>query len=763
MAPHIHGDRDVALLIKEFESYIQEIDPSARSYNVPQLNIINNLYEKLSAFLGATCETVFLQTPYDKPNALVFYWSSIFRNGGILRAAWGGDTTVDLNDWQCMKRLMVLETGSPYHFLPFTMSTSVGGNIAPLVLSLQGGVPSKGLNFVDLSDIGDQISASKFKALLDSIQTHNSKSIELVAANYFNDNLTPDEQRKFEQLSGRLNEIRNLVEMPTIKAWNAMLLAAHSLSKATHFKTLVYLPVYHNGVAIAGAILGYNSPSSLGDNEEFQRISTAIADSFLHKVQFAEARAVPFSSSSRIVRWYPGDALGSKPIWNVDGNDFNKHDDTNEHEDDPTKALYLILEKLKSRVPATTQTAYSGEECPCHQFLRLVRERLPERILVWDAAEVLFWCAYDALRTSLGLPLSGADYRFNTENAAKYLPRSPLRLLAKALVNERELGRLARYRDHYVHSFHAFLFGVSTLLALKSGGMEVKDEDFTTWLYASLWHDVAYGVEKIVDLSNDFIKSLIKGDKSRDIDNGGDSRRDAYEAIPLHPHWGKLLVPHEFSSAFETLVKAATYALAGKSGGPEIRGTVRSWLTRALMDWADHGVVGALLFLYSVSKNPDDQPLKEDSMEAKAAAAIALHNFAKWGWADGIKTAPEFSPEDGDSKDVAHNQKVRNATLNARQWLDRNPSVLLLMLADEAACFGRETTEQAADENKIDRKIVNFSVSWSQSKGRKSRLEFDGTYDPVWESKKPPPYCSMIKMINEMPAADCVITVKLCQ
>jgi hypothetical protein len=639
-------------------------------------------HEKLSKFLADSCKILFKNE--ENPPDIVVYWSSIFRNKGIRRAVSlvGGRVASQRkgdNDLKLMNHLMVIDSETPYHLLVFAgtrKGKGKSGNKQPPIYVYfdnkeRSPTTPEGSLTIQIPAPGEQFSVwwKALGKLARDIVKKNGISID-EAKKLFN------EKPKSLKWTWCCGESKKL-------PWNQLILLTHPIlrnynqrKKSWKYGLLIYQPVYVNGVSLAGVVLGYKVLPNNFKSEEFCR---SFCEKFLYPVHSAESRATPIIKKDYGLTRYPVDAFKEKCEWTISGK--KKH------------GFCEIITALKGN-----PTLKSKE---CNVFLEGVSSRFADRNLyMWDAAEAILWSLYDALHECYGLTERAVDLRNDPDELRTLLkskPVNPLLLLVSALHNERELGRLSDYREHFVHSFHVFLLGLCALTNM--GNVKVKKADIVIWMHTAFFHDIGYAVEKIVELSNDFIHSLVPphypAEKTTD-ERVKNAEEIAFRLdIPMNPHWGTMLVPSDFNIAYEKLIRGISDLFGWKADAIEKQGAVRSWLSHVLMSRADHGIISALLLLISSEKGKSHAPILE-----KAATAIALHNFCKWGIA-----------KKGDLIDKGIPADIQKDMWTCKKWLTKNKSALLLMLCDETQEFGRE--KEGVCKAKNNKFCSNFgSAKW---------------------------------------------------
>ena len=157
------------------------------------------------------------------------------------------------------------------------------------------------------------------------------------------------------------------------------------------------------------------------------------------------------------------------------------------------------------------------------------------------------WNSLEVYNIAGGGPISEKDLsaiendvtNFGRKNIRYYQPA--LELLYLALDFEDTLKDVPSYREHFVHSFHVYCFGLWIFLHPEAyKNCDRKDSIiYQQWFLASLWHDISYALQKLPDISNIFIQKLIPHGYAKD-------KEEKSKLVPIVPSWGYLLLVKDF-------------------------------------------------------------------------------------------------------------------------------------------------------------------------------------------------------------------------
>jgi hypothetical protein len=226
------------------------------------------------------------------------------------------------------------------------------------------------------------------------------------------------------------------------------------------------------------------------------------------------------------------------------------------------------------------------------------------------------------------------------------------------------LKRDPKYRDHFLHAFQVFLFGVYIIdilypeklwcsLFSKRQGNRIED----SWLFAATYHDYNYMIQKFDDWTQDFFKSALHIDT---MDN------------PAQLHLGEPYVNHGY------MLKTKIFT---ESIFKEVDDVVLSFLYDRILRKKNHGLLSGL----SLLKYLENNACKTLSHNGRSTAcrAICLHDMDIWLHMAGIA---QHIKEDKDRTGEAFNAKKFLSKLS----LKSDPISFLLILSDSLQEQGRE-------------------------------------------------------------------------
>jgi len=271
------------------------------------------------------------------------------------------------------------------------------------------------------------------------------------------------------------------------------------------------------------------------------------------------------------------------------------------------------------------------------------------------------------------LPLRVRNWDVHLSNIDEDLKRTPffVRQLFRGLQGEGTLFTTDEYREHFVHSFHVFVYGLILLfhrprnVIPKTIPARVGISYLRQWFMVAMWHDIAYGLQKIEDLVGTIVRRL--------------TDKDPTQLLPIQPSLGHLLQVREVASGiFVTGPKWREGILQGSG----VRGEdeIHRLIARAAFERQDHGFWSACLAHTAIHRKDgrlEDHSLaclyKDEfggSQEDTVAKAILPHHLSNWG-------CPGGSTGGATIRIDTHN----------------NPLAYLLGLVDMLAQSGREAPE----------------------------------------------------------------------
>lgn len=292
------------------------------------------------------------------------------------------------------------------------------------------------------------------------------------------------------------------------------------------------------------------------------------------------------------------------------------------------------------------------------------------------------------------------------------------KLLYSALDFEETLNLSPGYREHFVHSYHVFLLGLYLINSLECFTSHRDDKkSYKKWFLASMYHDIGYPLEKIEDISKDYLKKLLFNGSGDDIQ------------CRISIDNGILLLNDEFINNFNVLIdkfvdnllnfddqiRSSLYSrLIPDTGQKErYKNDVKNKFTKlsygALTKDADHGIFSALLFLnaanqmgsnFCTTSCGDDNVTLSSNDIMDIALAIFAHNTLDRSKAPGHKwhlTDKDFDIKlDKNSINFGFSVFCYNILSDEEKGTD-NWLGSLLILCDAFSQWGRNTRKDDKD------------------------------------------------------------------
>lgn len=268
--------------------------------------------------------------------------------------------------------------------------------------------------------------------------------------------------------------------------------------------------------------------------------------------------------------------------------------------------------------------------------------------------------------------------------------------LLRGLAAEKELFMTPFYREHFVHSFHCFAMGL-VLLAWSNVTVlpSIMISQFTTaeplqllkkWFLVSMWHDVAYSLQKGHELLEGFVTEFM------DFNKRGKRCRGL---IPWRPSLGHLLQAKEM---FDPLREVACSAFHVSNTLVSLGIGADDIALASALDRADHGIWSALFFGHVC----DSAWLSKDhGIEVKdIMRAILVHHLPDWNLKSVLS---DFDLNESILRESTHNAELTVSKFQDQVgkgdedhvcvYRDKNPLGFLLFLSDMLSQPGREAPE----------------------------------------------------------------------
>ncbi|MBN1919520.1 MAG: hypothetical protein JW889_16610 [Verrucomicrobia bacterium] len=321
-----------------------------------------------------------------------------------------------------------------------------------------------------------------------------------------------------------------------------------------------------------------------------------------------------------------------------------------------------------------------------------------------------------------------------------------VRQLFRGLSAEDELFALPLYREHFVHSFHVFMLGLVFLYwrpqevfpgeSLAAMGRGQADVLVRRWFLVSMWHDIAYSLEKGRELAERHIHRLL----------GKERVRRFRGLLPSMPSLGHLFQVEQLIETLEDATSSPLDANESKRNPPmfamhnELRAAgirIRDVVSAVAFDRADHGIWSALLLAHALTcpchqlsdRSAWDligRDLGGDGGRANQmtglgvlalAKAVMPHHVYSWDWPSMLETFYSC-PEAGvrgqfpEATITGANHPLESQFRTAHLSVMDNELGYLLVLTDVLGQLGREASEKASDvPSALNIKLIRFLVS----------------------------------------------------
>jgi len=270
-----------------------------------------------------------------------------------------------------------------------------------------------------------------------------------------------------------------------------------------------------------------------------------------------------------------------------------------------------------------------------------------------------------------------------------------MRLLDRLIRPEEDLRFVPRYREHYVHAFHTLVLGltflrpsINDMSLVRVRGARLSWLDFLRcWFLVAVFHDIAYGVEKMESLAKLFYHNVLKAPRAKSVES----------VSPFGLRTAEFLRDEQLHN----------YLLRLESSGVAQADCVGQAVARALVDRADHGVLSS----YILHANMTDAFESPGGCRGKlckprlggsqwgatlrsVCRAIALHHCSEPHWRFDTSEGPRSGFED---------VKWSGPPALSALSLD-NTLLMLLILCDSLSQAGRSFET-------VDGKIATLSFS----------------------------------------------------
>lgn len=191
-----------------------------------------------------------------------------------------------------------------------------------------------------------------------------------------------------------------------------------------------------------------------------------------------------------------------------------------------------------------------------------------------------------------------------------------------------------RYRDHFIHQFQVFLLGyyminhsgnLQNLLVeyLKEKGCSGSNEDLldqviTCWFLSSMFHDIAYPIEKTNKLLGSYLKAaFLKRDFPFDVREI--TPEELLKELRLTIPWGNFLAIYDgIFDYYKTLL----CDLICERIGEDAKQNITKALIQQIVKNQNHGLFSALILMHSLYEKV---PSEKRIIVREAALSMALH------------------------------------------------------------------------------------------------------------------------------------------
>ena len=308
------------------------------------------------------------------------------------------------------------------------------------------------------------------------------------------------------------------------------------------------------------------------------------------------------------------------------------------------------------------------------------------------------------------------------------------RQLFKGLSKEDQLFLIPQYREHFIHSFYVFVLGIVLMfkapqsiippsINLKRDLSEDElREDLKIWFLVSMWHDIAYMVEKGNKVLEQHITSFLQPNERKK------------GLLPWHPSLGNLMQVSSLLQEIEELSDGAITMCDSLAAHSNLRKIFKNKqiankklalhiIVAIAFERYDHGIWSALMLNHGWCNKMNALFNKRDNKKAieirnKVAKAIIPHHIADWDiykilkdykyvnkcFASGCKGGGTLNyllnDEKGKGEDCGKKRKPCNTLLSSISSED-NPFGYLLGICDMISTAGREAPELSKDASDL--------------------------------------------------------------
>lgn len=284
-----------------------------------------------------------------------------------------------------------------------------------------------------------------------------------------------------------------------------------------------------------------------------------------------------------------------------------------------------------------------------------------------------------------------------------------LKLTHEFEINQKNLFRIPNYRDHFLHQSNVYLIGMALVSILSKEddiGLDLlkvfncayrqmegdKYRDYIdislTWFIASLFHDIAYPIEKSGQWMDAFFKEYIY------------PREYQKNILKMDLNISSVLSDRSFSQCIEDLSEfhRQLHQETKKIGYKRFRQDeiirkaceIRRMIIDQIIDFRDHGVLSSIMLLNRFDRKNDIYIFK---YLFPAAAAISIHNFIwinKNNFSNPCRSCRAIGKgcKNCSAWKTAYDNYFQNSKLRYIDF-EKDPTGFLLILCDTLQDWGR--------------------------------------------------------------------------
>lgn len=285
--------------------------------------------------------------------------------------------------------------------------------------------------------------------------------------------------------------------------------------------------------------------------------------------------------------------------------------------------------------------------------------------------------------------------------------------------NQKNLFLIPYYRDHFFHQCNVYLLGlvILSIMCNKDFNRNIKDDfniayrlpeheeykDFPDvaliWFIASMFHDIAYPVEKIIQWLDPFVKQYIcPAEYHKPI-------------LTTTVNISKIISDHSYSKCIENLAEyhrelkftSNVIEYEDFNTSPDIKKAckIRNRIISRTIDSLDHGILSALMLL---NRFQADNEISKYLFPA--VSAISVHN-SQWIDEDTFKEPCKSCKDDHQCGKCrgwkeTYDKYFENDEKPLRYIkFEKNPVEFLLILCDTLQDWGRHNYEQLSQVNEF--------------------------------------------------------------